>query len=352
MLHIKDHRVGITEITVEVDDGVYKAINYDDLTGTVSPGDHVQLNTTAMRLGLGTGGYHFVMANSTNTGLEDCRPGHVMKLRYTPVQLKVLAVEEEASPYRKLLEEHDSLAGTTVVIGLLHSMLAPVAAGIKSSNPSARVVYVMTDGGALPLAFSRNVNQLKEVGLLDGTVTIGHAFGGDLEAVNIYTGLLAARWVLKADVIIVAMGPGILGTGTTFGFTGVEQGEIANSVHILSGQPVIVPRISFADRRPRHQGLSHHTCTVLGKIALTPTVVPLPVLPPDRARIIREQIAAAGLEQKHRFVEEEGSPAIELLSSVGVPMNTMGRSAEEDREYFLAGGAAGIWSARTMEVKG
>ncbi|MHB1126818.1 MAG: DUF3866 family protein [Bacillota bacterium] len=350
VLNILDRRAGITEITVTVDDGIYKAINYDDLTGTVSPGDHVQLNTTAVRLGLGTGGYHFVMANTANTGLEDCRPGHVMKLRYTPMQIKVLAVEEEDSPHRRLLEDHSSLAGTPVVVGLLHSMLAPVAAGIRSCHPNARIVYVMTDGGALPLAFSRNVHYLREAGLLDGTVTVGHAFGGDLEAVNIYTGLLAARWVLKADVIIAAMGPGILGTGTAYGFTGVEQGEIANSVHILGGQAAIVPRISFADRRSRHYGLSHHTRTVLGKIALAPAVVPLPALPAERSRIIRDQIAEAGLEPKHRFVEEEGSPALDLLSSLGLTITTMGRSVDEDREFFLAGGAAGIWSARLLEV--
>ena len=95
-----------------------------------------------------------------------------------------------------------------------------VAAGRK---PDARIAYVMTDGGALPLWFSRTVAALEDV--LCGTVTVGQAFGGDLEAVTVHTALLAAKHVLRADLAIVTQGPGNLGTGTPLGFSGVAAGE-------------------------------------------------------------------------------------------------------------------------------
>ena len=49
-------RDGFAEITVSLDEKTEKAVNYEDLTGKVSVGDQVLLNTTAVKLGLGTGG--------------------------------------------------------------------------------------------------------------------------------------------------------------------------------------------------------------------------------------------------------------------------------------------------------
>ena len=69
----------------------------------------------------------------------------------------------------------------------------------------------MTDGGALPAWFSRSAATLRESGWLAATVSVGQAFGGDLEAVTLHTGLLAARHVLGADLVVVAQGPGNLG---------------------------------------------------------------------------------------------------------------------------------------------
>ena len=55
----------------------------------------------------------------------------------------------------------------------------------------------------------------RDAGWLACTITVGHAFGGDLETVTLHTGLLAARHVLGAQVAVVAQGPGNLGTGST-----------------------------------------------------------------------------------------------------------------------------------------
>ena len=120
------------------------------------------------------------------------------------------------------MADADSLEGQPVVIGSVHSHLLPAVAGVKARRPDARIAYVMTDGGALPASWSATVARLKGRGEICGCVTSGHAFGGDLEAVNIYSALLAARHVLAADVTVVAMGPGVVGVGTPFGHTGLE----------------------------------------------------------------------------------------------------------------------------------
>src|SRR2546427_685981 len=103
-----------------------------------------------------------------------------------------------------------------------------VAAGAKAAGAD-RVVYVMTDGAALPGAFSRLVPRLRDVGLVDAFVTCGQAFGGELEAVTVWTGLLAAKEIAAADVIVVADGPGNLGTETRFGVSALGSGAALNA---------------------------------------------------------------------------------------------------------------------------
>lgn len=341
VLKILEHRPGATVALVAVGGRVEKAVNYDYLTGSISCGDRVLLNVTAVHLGLGTGGYHFVMANLNTQGMVSREKGHLMKMRYTPMQAQVMAAEEEASPYHHFFGPASSLERTPVVIGSLHSMLAPIAAAVKERlGRACRVVYLMTDAAALPLWFSRLVVQLREHCLIEGTITCGQACGGDVEAINIYSGLLAAHYVLAADIVIATMGPGIAGTGTTWGHTGLEQGELVNAVNILGGRPVAAVRLSFADSRPRHQGLSHHTITALGRVALTPALLPFPPLTAAELRLVREQVATAGLERLHTLVLSPGTAGRELLESIeGV--TTMGRGPEDDPAFFRAAAAAG-----------
>ncbi|NLO89672.1 MAG: DUF3866 family protein [Clostridia bacterium] len=340
----------LTEISVDIAGKIYPAINFDSLTGRVKEGDDVLLNTTAVDLNLGSGGYHFVMANLTEpAGVEENdNPGHIMKLRYTPFQVKVLAAEEQDSPHHGSLKKEDSLAGTPVVCCTLHSMLPPAAAAVKTLAPNLRIVYVMTDGAALPIQFSRLVQILKERGLIQGTVTTGHSFGGDLEAVNVYSGLLAAKKVLHADIIIVSMGPGIVGTGTTFGFTGMEQADIINATAVLEGIPVAVPRISFADNRERHYGLSHHSRTVLGKASFAEAIVALPIMDEKKTKKIISQMKEGGITEKHNIAVEDGNPGLELLKELDIKVTTMGRTIAEDKEFFLAPSAAGSIAAKIL----
>lgn len=355
MAEIKARRPNITEIIVSIPgEGKQKAYNYDLMTGPVSAGDEVILNTTAVAKNLGTGGAHFVMANVSRPDKDMSGAGHIMKLRYSPCQVKVLAAEEPDSPHAEGIKNTETLGGTPVVVGTLHSMLAPAAAGIKvATGGRARVVYVMTDGAALPLWLSNMAYELREKGLVDATITCGHAFGGDYETINIYTALLTAVEAARADVVVAAMGPGIVGTASKYGFTGVEQGEIVNAVNILNGRPVSIPRISFADLRERHRGLSHHTVTALGKIALTPCTVVLPVLTDaGQEDLVTSQIGRAGLAEKHTIVREEGRPALDELDRRGIRVTSMGRSPADDPAFFLAAGAAGIYAGKLVAGRG
>lgn len=351
VISITGERPGIQELIVATSEGEAKAINYPDLTGRVAAGSRVVLNTTAVNLGLGTGGNHFVICIEDGAEIDPPAAGHIMKLRYTPMQVKCMSAEEEASPYHAAIKNFTSLAGMPVVVGTLHSMLPLIVAGIRYVLGSKlKIAYVMTDGAALPLAFSKIVYKLKAQGLINLTITAGHAFGGDLESVNVYSGLIAAK-AAGADIAVVTMGPGIVGTGTAFGFTGIEQGEIINAVNVLGGKAVAALRASFADPRPRHRGVSHHSLTVLGRVALSPAIVALPQLTPKEAAVIDNQLTAAGIREKHEMQKVDSEPALALLQQWGIRVTTMGRDINQDRAFFLAAGAAGIVAANLLHSR-
>ena len=121
-------------------------------------------------------------------------------------------------------------------------------------------------------------------------MTVGQAFGGDVEAVSLHSGLLAARHVLGAELAVVAQGPGNLGTGTRWGFSGVAAGEAINAAAVLGGQP---GRLAADQRRPtpreRHRGISHHSLTSYGRVALARADIVVPEL----AGEFGEQVLAA-----------------------------------------------------------
>ena len=346
VLTVEAPRPGLLELAVEVEGRRELAIAYPELTGPVREGDRVILNTTAVAAGLGSGGYHFVIAIEETEDRDPGSEGHVMKLRYTPLQAKVLAVEEEESPGRGALREADSLDGTPVVWTPLHSMLGPVCAGAAVAGAD-RIVHVMTDGAALPIAWSRQVHALCDAGLLQSTVTAGHAFGGDLEAVTVFSALLAAKVVADADVIVVGDGPGNTGTDTTWGVTAIESAMSLHAVTVLRGRAVAALRVSFADVRERHRGVSHHSLTALTRVASGPVHVAVPTLDdPAQRDAVWEALRDAGLETQHQLVEANGAPALAALIERGVPLDSMGRTIEEDPAFFLAAGAAGVLAGR------
>ena len=336
-------RPGAQELEVEVDGAEARAISYPDLGGDVRPGDRVLLNATAVDLGLGTGGVHFVIAVEGREASAEPVPGHVMKARYTPVQTAVRSVEE-TDP--ELLEASEGLRETPVVCAPLHSMLAPIAAGAKRAADT-KVVYLMTDGAALAGGFSRLVAELRDAGLLDGWVTCGQAFGGEREAVTVWSGLLAAKELLGAEVIVVADGPGNLGTETTWGVSALASGHALMAASTLHGRPIPALRVSFADERERHQGVSHHSLTILADVCKVDVDVPVPALADEAQRsTVWDALRSRRLEETHHLVEVDGKPALDELRARGLDVRTMGRGIDDDPAFFLAAGAAGVLAAR------
>jgi hypothetical protein len=375
-----------------------RALAYPALVGSPRVGDRVLLNVTALEAGLGTGGYALVVAIPDRLPADPDIAGHIVKSRYTPLQAMTGSADEQGSQYHPLLESADSLGGMPVVVADLHSALPAILAGLYQASsrtgaavaargddppyppavaargddplgehsnfasqqgsylpgkdkvrvfdPPAdfpRVAYVMTDGGALPAWFSRTIAGLREAGWLAATITTGQAFGGDLEAVTVHSGLLAAKHAVGADTAIVAQGPGNLGTGTKWGYSGVAAGEAVNAAAVLSGRPVASLRISFADPRERHQGISHHSLTAYGQVALARADVVIPALPEPQAARVAADIAP--LAARHRLITVACEGLEEALRATPVGLATMGRSLDEDLEYFLAAAAAGKHAA-------
>jgi len=342
---IERERQGAQFLTVELSDAQAHAVCYPDLTGPCRAGDEVLLNTTAVELGLGTGGTHFVVANLTRPERRSESSGHIMKLRYTPLQVRVEAAAEcEAA-------EDLPLPHLVVAVLPLHSMLSAAAVAFAETAPGAPLVYLMTDGAALPIAFSDTVAGLREAGLIGTTVTCGHAFGGDKEAVGLYDGLVCAAQAAEGGAVLAAPGPGLVGTGTRFGTTALEQGQIVNAVASLGGRSVVAPRLSRADARERHQGLSHHTITALTVAALVPTTVALPRMDEPLMAEVSAQLLAPradgrpGLTREHLQVAE-ASKVREWLKARGLWPRTMGRTPDDDPLSFEAAAAAGIVAAR------
>jgi len=351
-------RKGYSELLVEVDGrkGQARAISYPELTGTIAAGDRVLLNTTALDLNLGTGGVHFVVASTkgaeggdTDVHFEEAmtpEAGHLMKLRYTPHQLNVLCVESQESPYHKIMETRDSLEGVPVVCCGLHSQVPLVAAAVKKAMPSLVVAYVMDDSAALALNLSKVLADAVSAGLIDVTVSTGQAFGGQIEAINLHSGLLAAVHIGGCDVVIAGIGPGLAGTGTPFGHGGVTQGEIINATATLGGNPVVCLRMSQADARDRHLGISHHSLTALSRVALAPATIAIPFMGKDCPvrELVEEELDQMPNPVGHMAFQLE-EPFYDEAALRGLNIKTMGRDYSQDTIFFEAATAAGATAA-------
>ncbi len=283
---------------VEVD-GI-PCVAYPQLTGPVALGDDVVVNTQARELGLGTGGFDILYANLTRgLGLAAAPDAHVIKLPYTPLQAAARHAEEDGEP-AGLLE------GMSVVCCSLHSQLAPVCAALDG----LRVAYVQLQGGALPLALSDTVRVLVARGLLEGTATVGACFGGEVECVTPWSALAWAK-AAGHDVAVCSIGPGIVGTASRLGHGGLAAATAANAATALGGRPVIAARISQADPRERHQGVSHHTIAVLD--------------------LCLGDVLVADDSDSEGWRE----------ACVGLPLEHMGRGPDDDPAFFAAAFAAG-----------
>ena len=312
---IRAERAGLQRVEVDGE----PAYVLTQLIGTVAVGDRVVVNTTAADLGLGSGGWHFVHWNLARESWSERGPGTVMKLRYTSLQVDTGAAEEDIG-----LPDDVHLEGRPVVACCLHSQLAGVVAAFAQAAPGRRLVYVMTDSAALPLALSDLVYDLRDRGDLAATVTCGQAFGGDYEAVSLPSALQVAVALAGADAVVVAPGPGVVGTGSDYGFGGVEVASVVDAAAHLGGQPIVAVRYSDADERERHRGVSHHTTTALALAGSSPLVA------------VPRGGAFHGVE-------------VDVPDDLDFgPATTMGRTQSQDPGFFRWAAAAGALAAQRL----
>ncbi|MDN5820384.1 MAG: DUF3866 family protein [Brachybacterium sp.] len=348
---------GVDRVEVELEGGagVLTAIAYRELTGCPQPGETVLLNTNAVRRELGTGGDAMVVARPEVLPEAEPIDGHMVKARYTPMQTMVDAIDDPAGEHYETLRTAKRIDGMPVIVADLHSSLPALIAGIRAQRRSLRIAYVHTDAAALPAVFSRSAARLREADLLSAVISAGQSFGGDLEAVTVHSALLGAKHVVGADVAIVIQGPGNLGTGTGWGFSGVQSAEALHAATVLGGQGVATLRVSEADERERHRGLSHHSSTVYGRALLTP--VQLPVVPRHDSRYngfhesVRKQVKSTILKPAkkrgvlHQLTEVDAKGLRDALEDMPVRMTTMGRTLAEDPAPFLYAALAGRCAA-------
>jgi len=289
-------------------------VAYPELTGPVALGDQVVVNVQARELGLGSGGFDVLHANLTRgLGLSPPPRAHVMKLPYTPVQHAARHVEEDA----RLPAE---LGGMPVVCCSLHSQVAPACAPLAG----LRVAYVQIPGGALPVGLSDTVRALRARDLLAATVSAGACFGGEVESV---TTASALAWAAADgfDVVVCAIGPGIVGTASRLGHGGLAAAEAANAAAALRGSPVLAVRVSSGDERERHRGVSHHSRAVV-ELCLGEVAVAWPAA-----------IDAPGWLDARTDVDTEGWRE----ACAGLPLEHMGRGPADDPWFFESAFAAG-----------
>jgi Protein of unknown function (DUF3866) len=310
---IRERHDGLVRLAV---DG-RPCVAYPVLTGPVALGDEVLVNVQAVELGLGSGGFDVLHANLTR-GLDlPAEDGaHVMKLPYTPLQHAVVHAEERAAEGAP-----DPLHGLPVVCCSLHSQLGPVCAGL---GRDLAVAYVQLPGGALPVGLSDTVRDLRERGYLETTVAVGPCFGGDVACVSAASALAACAGN-GIEAVVCGIGPGVVGTGSRYGHGGLAAAEAASAARALGAAPVIAARVSDADPRERHRGLSHHTLAALELVDGTVAVAWPEGLEPPADVASLEVVDVSGWRE-----------ACEELS-----LSHMGRGADEDPWFFAAAFAAG-----------
>uniref|UniRef100_UPI00286C7BA0 DUF3866 family protein n=1 Tax=Armatimonas sp. TaxID=1872638 RepID=UPI00286C7BA0 len=116
--------------------------------------------------------------------------------------------------------------------------------------------------------------------------------------------------------------------GTRYGFSGIEQAWVLHVTKALGGEAICCLRASDADPRPRHQGVSHHSRTVLslagGRVrAGWPEKLPLP----------------SNLDIDFQLANPE--PGLALLAEQGISVTSMGRTVAQDLLFFQVAAVCG-----------
>ncbi|MDP6283599.1 MAG: DUF3866 family protein [Acidimicrobiales bacterium] len=315
---IVSERSGLQRLLL--DDGS-KAYALTAVVGSAAEGDLVVVNTTAVGLDLGTGGSHVVhWIEGHDASSEEFR-GRVLKARY-------LSEQTEVDPH---VSGRSDLKGARVLLCVLHSHIGAVAVAMSAPE----VGYLMTDQAALPLALSDLVAELTSAELIATTATVGQAFGGELEAVSVPSGV-AALMDSGCKKVLLGAGPGHVGTSSDLGFSAMELAGHASVLNALGAEVALCVRASDVDERERHRGVSHHMTSLLKAIPVQVNV-PIP-LGEDSSWVT---------ELGHYGHLVEPVDVVNALSTSGVAVRSMGKPLSHDGLACSYLGAAASWLSGT-----
>ncbi len=351
-----------------------------ELVGEVSLGDEVVVETAAVELGLGTGGAHVVHLNLTRlrggtrtpaaARWADAPGSRLAALRYlSAADRDRLVVKSRylSSQVAVLTEPGTSddlpLVGVRVLLCSLHSHALAAAAvahdlgagfGYSPADASdsgqsgeplslrRRVGYVMTDAGALPFALSDLASDLVERDLLALTVSAGQSFGAAVEAVNVVDAVAAAK-ARGIRRVVLAPGPGHVGTASRYGFSSLDLAGQATLLAKLGASVALCVRASSIDERHRHRGVSHHTLTLAGLLPEAGVVV-VPDAPAHFDGELAQRLGAAA----PGVALVAAAPADVAASFVRhqLDVSSMGVSLADDQLACACIGAAARWLAQ------
>lgn len=314
----------VVEVEYE-DKSTFLAINFLDINKKVCAGQEVLVNTTARKLKLGTGGYDYIVPTDS---FCNSSKGHIMKLRYTPLQFSVLT-EEEKNP--DLFNRVPNFNDLIIVVCELHSMLLPICLYLKEFDRNTKIAAIINDWGMLNAKLSNNLRFLKENYFIDYVITCQEAFNGDFECINEINSLVFSQ-NLDTQIAIISPLPGIVGTGTKFGFSAYKAINVIEDISRFGGKVIFPIRVSKTENRERHKFISHHSLTILSYVNAS---VEIPIFEfQDKLFFTKVFKNLNNYKTKHILVtiDRINDKVIEKYKPL---LKTMGRGFDEDREYFL-----------------
>ena len=105
---------------------------------------------------------------------------------------------------------------------------------------------------------------------------------------------------------------------------------------------MLIPRISFADKRKRHYLISHHTLTLLEQLIINPIEVVFPDI-----KIIKNNTVSLK-KYKHNLFYYNLNKIYHILKESKYDFRSMGKNFKEDPIFFIT---AGLAVKRLLEIK-
>jgi hypothetical protein len=257
---------------------------------------------------------------------------------------------EENIEYKNVFDMKPKLLPRPIVYAILHSMISPLVTTIKHIKPNAIISCVYTYGGAMNANNSFTLKKLRSSELINSVITTGECYGGDYESINITTGIIFGFNQLNSDIIIVCCGPGVAGSSTFYGFSTFDFIGLIYISKLLGLCPVLIPRISMADKRERHRGVSMQSLSILQTLDF-PVHVPVYKDNEDIEgfNYIYNQLSDNGIMNKHK-VQFIDNPVIKKnIDCMNINTRVMGRNYIEDPWFFNNCSSAGVYSVELLD---